>query len=203
MQPLIINLTGRKVVIAGAGRIAARKARVLHGEQALITFIAPQMSEEVLQLAEEKNYTLIHRKAEPSDFADAALVILATNDRIANQALSKALPAHQLVCVVDEFEEGNVTFPATIRRGYLQVAVTSNGSSPKLTRKLKKELEAQFDSSWEPYTAFLKQCRDLIKQLPLSFEEKSDLLWELLEDPYRMNEELQKKKWNELYAMKE
>ncbi|MGD7046013.1 precorrin-2 dehydrogenase/sirohydrochlorin ferrochelatase family protein [Jeotgalibacillus proteolyticus] len=202
MQPLIINLTEKKVVIAGGGRIAARKARVLHGENALITFVAPEMSEEVIQLSEEKNYTLIYRKAIQADFYEAALVILATNNREANQALAKALPSHQFVCVVDEFEEGNVTFPATIRRGHLQVAVTSNGSSPKLTRKLKKELEAQFDSSWEPYTAFLKRCRELIKQLPLSFEEKSELLWELLEDPYRISEEEQKKKWNELYARK-
>ncbi|TDL30774.1 potassium transporter Trk [Jeotgalibacillus sp. S-D1] len=200
MQPLVIKLNGKKVAIAGGGRIAARKARVLEEEKANITFIAPEFSEEVLALSKNHGYKLIKRKALKEDFKDAMLVILATNDREANQKLSQSLPPHQLVCVVDEFEEGNVTFPATVRRGHLQVAVTSNGSSPKLTRKLKKELDAQFDSNWEPYTDFLMRCRHHIKTMPISFEEKSELLWELLDDRYRLNENEQNKKWQELLS---
>ncbi|WP_235420841.1 precorrin-2 dehydrogenase/sirohydrochlorin ferrochelatase family protein [Jeotgalibacillus soli] len=193
----------KNIVIAGGGRIAARKARVLGAEQATITFIAPEISKEVYELSRDKGYSLIHRKAEPSDFAEAMLVILATNNREANRTLCQSLPPHQLVCVVDESGEGNVTFPATVRRGHLQVAVTSNGSSPKLTRKLKKELEAQFDSSWEPYTAFLGRSRELIKKLPLSFEEKSELLLELLEDQYRLSEEAQETIWRKLQSFQQ
>ncbi|MBM7693630.1 precorrin-2 dehydrogenase/sirohydrochlorin ferrochelatase [Peribacillus deserti] len=204
MQPLIIDLSGKKVVIAGGGRIAARKARVLEQEQADIIFIAPEFSEEVLELSRENGCSLIQRKAVPEDFDQAMLVILATNDRSANSALASSLPPHQLVCVVDESGEGNVNFPATVRRGHLQVAVTSNGSSPKLTRKLKKELDAQFDTSWEPYTAFLGTCRTLIKDLPVSFDEKQELLWQLLEDEYRTNIQAQTVmlKKLELYRMK-
>lgn len=200
MQPLIIKFTGKKIVIAGGGRIAARKARVLVEEKADITFIAPEFSEEVLTLSKNHGYKLIGRKASKEDFKEAMLVILATNDREANQQLAQSLPPHQLVCVVDEFEEGNVTFPATVRRGHLQVAVTSNGSSPKLTRKLKKELDAQFDANWEPYTDFLMRCRHHIKTLPLSFGEKSELLWGLLDDRYRINVEEQNKRWQELLS---
>lgn len=198
MQPLIINLEGKKVVIAGGGRIAGRKAKVLGAEQADITFIAPSFTEEVVELSAEQGYTLVERKALPSDFVDAFLVILATNDREANGTLANSLPPSQLVCVVDESGEGNVTFPATVRRGHLQLAVTSNGASPKLTRKLKKELEEQFDASWEPYTKFLADCREKIKRLPLTFDEKSELLWELLEDRYRLDEGAQEERRREL-----
>ncbi|PLT31891.1 precorrin-2 dehydrogenase/sirohydrochlorin ferrochelatase family protein [Peribacillus deserti] len=201
MQPLIIDLSGKKVVIAGGGRIAARKASVIQHEKPDITFIAPEFSEEVLELSLENGYTLIQRKADPADFEQAMLVILATNDRSANAALASSLPPNQLVCVVDESGLGNVTFPATVRRGHLQVAVTSNGSSPKLTRKLKRELDEQFDASWEPYTAFLASCRTLIKDLPISFDEKQEQLWELLEDRYRTDTQAQitKLKQLELY----
>ena len=198
MQPLIIDLKGRSVVIAGGGRIAARKARVLGGEQAAITIIAPQFSEEVLALAEEPGYRLIERKAVAEDFAEALLVVLATNDHEANQALRAALPAHQLVCVVDEANSGNVLFPATVRRGNLQIAVTSSGASPKLTRKLKKELEHQFDASWIVYSDFLGKAREFVLRSDLGFEQKQDILLEILDDRYRLNELLCDEKLLEL-----
>ena len=185
MQPLIIDLSGKKVIIAGGGRIATRKAKVLSAEKAFITFIAPEISEEARSLAEEHNYELIEREALPSDFSGAMLVILATNSRAVNGSLAKILPANQLVCVVDESGEGNVTFPATVRRGHLQIAVTSNGSSPKLTRKLKRELEEQFDESWISYTAWLNEMRKKVKQLDLSYEDKQQILWDILDDEYK------------------
>ena len=185
MQPLLIDLSGKKVIIAGGGRIATRKAKVLSAEKALITFIAPEISEEARSLAKEYNYELIEREALPNDFSGAMLVILATNSRTVNASLVNILPPNQLVCVVDESGEGNVTFPATVRRGHLQIAVTSNGSSPKLTRKLKRELEEQFDESWIGYTAWLYEMRKKVKQLDLPFEEKQQILWDILADEYK------------------
>ncbi|WP_078380538.1 precorrin-2 dehydrogenase/sirohydrochlorin ferrochelatase family protein [Sutcliffiella halmapala] len=199
MQPLIIDLKDKKVIIAGGGRIAARKAKVLEMEKADITFVAPAFSEEVIELSSVKGYTLIQRKAEPSDFKHSFLVILATNNREANKTLADSLFPNQLVCVVDESGEGNVTFPATVRRGHLQIAVTSNGASPKLTRKLKRELEEQFDVSWQQYTHFLAEYRSLIKKLPISFEEKDELLWEILEEKYRLQERARQEKWDQLF----
>ncbi|KMY50212.1 NAD(P)-binding protein [Peribacillus loiseleuriae] len=188
MQPLIINLTGKKVVIAGGGRIAARKAKTLADQKAEITFIAPDFCEEILELSREKDYIFIHRKALPNDFENAFLAILATNDRNANKDLGNLLSPNQLVCVVDESEEGNVSFPATIQRGYLQVAVTTNGSSPKLTRKLKKELEKKFDHSWKSYSEFLHQCRRKLKKLNITSEERNELLEEIIDERYRIDE---------------
>lgn len=200
MQPLIIDLTGKKIVIAGGGRIAARKAKVFDAEQADITFIAPDFSKDVIGLANQKGYKLVQREARPADFENAFLSILAANNREANKALAQSLAPLQLVCVADESSEGNVIFPATVRRGHLQLAVTSGGASPKLTRKLKKELEQQFDASWTEYTAFLAQCRKHIKQLPISVEKKNELLAELLDDRYRLQEENRKEKWEKLQS---
>ncbi|MGD7054404.1 precorrin-2 dehydrogenase/sirohydrochlorin ferrochelatase family protein [Sutcliffiella horikoshii] len=203
MQPLIIDLKGKKVVIAGGGRIAARKAKVLDAEQVNITFIAPEFSEEVRELSVLRGYRLVERGAVAEDFAEAFLAILATNNREVNATLVRGLHESQLVCVVDESGEGNVTFPATVRRGNLQIAVTSNGSSPKLTRKLKRELEEQFDFSWISYTDFLAEYREVVKRLPLSFEEKGELLWGILEDRYRLDENARGEKLGELLRLKE
>lgn len=203
MQPLIVNLNGKKVVIVGGGKIAARKARTLDEEGPAITFIAPTFIDEVIEISQQKGYTLIQREADASDFSEAILVILATNDRNVNQALAKAVPLYQLVCVVDDQEDGNVQFPATVRRGHLQLAVSSGGASPKLTRKLKRELEEQFDESWEGYTAFLSECRTIIKKLPIPSEEKNEKLAKLLDDRFRMDLQAQQEELEQLKSIKQ
>ena len=202
MQPLMINITGKKIIIIGGGKIAARKGHVLAKENPEITFIAPQFSDDVRSLAAEKGYSLIEREAAPSDLAGAFLVVLATNDRQINESLANATEPNQLVCVVDQAEKGNVLFPAAIKRGHLQIAISSGGASPKLTRKLKKEWEAQLDESWTAYTNFLAECRSIIKTLPLSFEEKDKWLAKLLDDRYRKSKELQEKEIGRLRGMK-
>ncbi|MCM3570860.1 bifunctional precorrin-2 dehydrogenase/sirohydrochlorin ferrochelatase [Neobacillus mesonae] len=193
MQPLFINLTGKKIVIAGGGKIAARKARSLNAEHAVIVFISPEFCEDVIAFSEEIGCELICRKAKLDDFNHAFLVILATNDRETNRTFACQLSLNHLVCVADNAEEGNVTFPATIKRGELQIAVTTNGASPKLTRRLKQSLELQFDQSWEEYISFLSQCRRKIKELDLLPEDKNNLLEELLDEQYRTNQCLRDK----------
>ncbi|KAF0817816.1 MULTISPECIES: precorrin-2 dehydrogenase/sirohydrochlorin ferrochelatase family protein [unclassified Cytobacillus] len=201
MQPLFIDLTGKKVVIAGGGRIAFRKARTLEGERAHITFVSLDFSDDLIHFAQEKGYDLIQREAQPADFKDAFLSILATNDREANHALAQSLDSGQLVCVVDEADEGNVVFPAAVRRGPLQIAITSNGASPKLTRMLKKQLDEQFDESWTAYSEFLGKCRDQIKKLSIPPSEKNGLLAELLDDRFRLSKDERARKWSYLQSL--
>lgn len=187
MQPFLIDITGKKIVIVGGGRIAARKAAVLTKEKPNIIFIAPEFCEEVRTLAWENNYQLLQREAVPADFHEAIVVILATNHREVNERLARSVPSHQLICTTDNVENGNTLFPAIVRRGPLKVAVSTTGASPKLARKLKKVLEGYFDETWTAYTEFLSKCRSIIKRLPIPFEEKDKLLFRLLDDQYRLN----------------
>ncbi|MGG0719629.1 NAD(P)-dependent oxidoreductase [Robertmurraya massiliosenegalensis] len=102
MQAFMLDLRGQKVVIAGGGRIAARKAYTLIDEKAEITFIAPEICQEIEDLIVHSGFNWVKRKALQSDFEGAFIVILATNDRKTNQELMKSLPPNQLVNVVDK-----------------------------------------------------------------------------------------------------
>ncbi len=200
MQPLIINLTGKKIVIVGGGKIAAKKAKVLQDEQAYITIIAEEFGDEIMDLANQNEFILLKRKAVPSDFEGAILVILAIHDQEANQQLADSLSSNQLVCVVDNSHKGNVTFPATVRRGHLQIAVTSNGASPKLTHQIKQELEEKFDESWIEYTAFLSVFRKEVLKSNLTIHEKQKLLQEILDENYRNDRHLRNLFVSQFYA---
>lgn len=200
MQPLIINLTGKKIVIVGGDKIAAKKAKLLQDEQAYITIVAEEFGDEIMDLANQNEFILLKRKAVPSDFEGAILVILATNDREVNQQLAHSLSSNQLVCVVDNSNAGNVTFPATVRRGHLQIAVTSNGASPKLTQQIKQELEQKFDESWIEYTAFLSVFRKEVLKSHLTINEKQELLQDILEEKYRNDRHLRNQFVSRFYA---
>lgn len=187
MQPLLIQLAGKKVVIAGGGKTAARKAAALSAENPRIIFIAPEFCAEARKLAEKCGYQLVQRKAAPEDFQDAMLVVLAANDPRANEELARSVPPDRLLCNAEQAENGNVFFPAVIRRGKLKIAVSTTGASPKLTRKLKKVLAEYFDETWKDYTEFLSECRSIIKSLPVPFETKDKMLFRLLDDAYRLD----------------
>lgn len=203
MQPLFINFSGKEIVIVGGGAIAARKAAFFTNENAKITFIAPEFIPEIDMLAKTNGYALIKRKAKPSDLLQAFLVILATNDPTTNQILSKATSPNQLVCIADDAKKGNVHFPAVIERGLLQLAITTNGASPTLTKQIKKDLERQYDTTYEAYTEYLYHCRKIIKSLSAPKYEKQELLAGLLAETVRTNVAEQTKIKSQLLKMKE
>ncbi len=50
--------------------------------------------------------------------------------------------------VADRPSEGDFALPSTLRRGRLQVAVSTGGASPTLAKRIRGELEGAFGSEW-------------------------------------------------------
>lgn len=151
MFPLFIRMTGKKVVIAGGGRIAYRRLLPLLDEGAYITVISPQAIDAIVHLAEQKQITWHARPIEPTDYIDAFLIIAATNDSSVNEQIAAHASPNQLVNVVSNHLLGNVHVPTFFSRGKLQIAVTTGGASPTLAKQIKKQLEQQFDESFAKY----------------------------------------------------
>jgi siroheme synthase-like protein len=92
----------------------------------------------------------IHRRPyEPGDLEGAFLAFAATDSREVNAAVARE--AEELgvpVNVADAPSEGNFALPSTLRRGRLQVAVSTGGASPTLARDVRKRLEGRFGPEW-------------------------------------------------------
>jgi precorrin-2 dehydrogenase/sirohydrochlorin ferrochelatase len=98
---------------------------------ATIRIVALEPSPEITQLAAAGTVTLKSGCYAPSDLQDAFLVVAATNDPETNRRVgADARQRNLLVSVTDAPESGNCTFPALLRRGDLEVGVSTNGTCP-------------------------------------------------------------------------
>jgi siroheme synthase-like protein len=137
--PVFLNLRGRSVLVAGAGKVALRKVRGLIEAGAEVTVVSPRAEPdfESLPIAWKK------RRFRRSDVTGKALVFAATNDREVNRFVAEAAAAEGIpVNVADAPAECSFLVPARIRHGDLQVAISTSGRSPRLAVALRKKIEA-------------------------------------------------------------
>lgn len=140
--PIYLRLAGRRVLLAGAGAVATRRLEALRAADADIVVIAPHASDTVRQLAESGSLIWHARPVAAADVTSCALVFAATDDAQANAML--AATARQAGVPVQRADEAAVSdflMPAVVRRGALQIAVSSDGRAPTLARLLRSRLE--------------------------------------------------------------
>lgn len=179
--PLMLNLTGKKVVVIGGGKIAAQKIRTLLQSDADITVISPNIHEEVQIELSHPKLRWVQKRFEPSsDIEDAFLIVAATNVPAVNLQVHEAAKPYQLIILVDRPDLSNFIVPATIRRGKLLLSVSTGGASPGLARKLKKDLAKQFDDQYEEYLEFLERARKQILHEITDVQKKRQCLRDLL-----------------------
>jgi precorrin-2 dehydrogenase/sirohydrochlorin ferrochelatase len=178
----VVNLQSARCVVVGGGEVAARKVAGLQIAGARPVVISPALNQTLWQQAESGEIETIQREYQPGDLAGARLVIAATDDPETNESVwQEAQAMGCLVNVVDDPERCNFHVPATIRRGALTVSVSTGGSSPLLSSRIRQALERQFDAAYEPYLALLADLRPIVsEQNPDPVQRKA--IWEAILD---------------------
>jgi precorrin-2 dehydrogenase / sirohydrochlorin ferrochelatase len=145
LYPIFLDLSGRRCVVVGGGEVASRKARKLLQARARVVVISPEISAELESVAVE-----VYRRAYvEGDLEGASLVFAATDSREVNAAVAREARERGIpVNVADEPSGGDFALPSTLRRGRLQVAISTGGASPVLARRIRHELEVVFGPEW-------------------------------------------------------
>jgi len=175
--PMFLKLEGRLILMVGAGPVGEGKIESLLASGATVHVIAPQATPRVREWAREGRIEWEAREYKPSDFAGVFLAIAATgstklHDEIYAEAKSRGI----LFNAVDEPDRCDFYFPAVVRRGDLQIAISTGGLSPALAQRLRKQLEEQFGPEWEEWIAKLGRTRDELKSIPMPPEQRKRLL---------------------------
>jgi precorrin-2 dehydrogenase/sirohydrochlorin ferrochelatase len=178
--PLFLKLTGRRALVIGAGHLAESKIDSLRAADAAVTVIAPEVSDRIAEQAAAGELTLCRRRYQPGDLAESFLVVAATNDAAVNRAVFAEATASGVLCnAVDDPPFCDFYFPSVVRRGDLQIAISTAGNSPALAQQLRKELNEQLPPDLGEWLTDLGNLRrEVVAAEPLN-ESRRLLLHEL------------------------
>lgn len=178
--PMFVKLEGRQVLVVGAGKIGEPKIGGLLETGAHIRVVALDASPAVREWARDGKIDLEVRAFAADDLDGAFLAVVATNSRTLNERVYHEAQRRGVLCnVVDVPDLCDFFYPAVVRRGDLQIAVSTAGQSPSLAQKIRQQLEKQFGPAYAAWVAELGATRKLILASELDRERKLDLLHSL------------------------
>ena len=151
--PIFLDIKGRSCLVVGGGDVGTRKVEMLLECGASVTVISIDATEALLRLAKGQSITLELRAYRSLDLEGRFLVIGATNDEQLNQQLSLDAEKQNMLCnIADRPAACNFILPAIVQQGDLVMAISTSGKSPAFAKKLRKDLERQYN---EAYAVFL------------------------------------------------
>ncbi|MBV8892296.1 MAG: bifunctional precorrin-2 dehydrogenase/sirohydrochlorin ferrochelatase [Acidobacteria bacterium] len=178
--PIFLRLAHRHCLVVGAGKVAEGKIAGLLTTGARVRVVAIRATSAVIEWARSGQVELILRPFMAADLDGVFLVIVATSSTSLNKLIyEEANRRGQLCNVVDVPELCDFYYPALVRRGDLQIAISTSGHSPALARRLREQLEKQFGAGYAPWVRELGVTRKLILASGLEAERKRELLLSL------------------------
>jgi precorrin-2 dehydrogenase/sirohydrochlorin ferrochelatase len=178
--PIFLKLTGRPCIVIGAGHLAESKIESLQTANARVTVIAPAATERLVAMAESGEVTWHRREYATGDLAGQFLVVAATNVPAVNRAVfAEAEAAGILINAVDDPPFCEFYFPSVVRRGNLQIAISTAGESPALAQRLRKEINALLPLDTGDWLAELGNLRREVLQMEPLNEARKELLHQL------------------------
>lgn len=181
--PVFLDLTGRKCLIIGGGRVAERKSAPLLRAGAKVTIISPEITP-VLEKRKEKGLLKhIARRYRTADLRSAFVVVVATDSqKINNKVVSDAREHPVLLNVVDNPSLCNFIVPSVLSQGALTIAVSTGGVSPAMARTVRKRLGVLYGTDFSKYLKFLKSIRFKVMKKMRDKRERGLLLRTLASD---------------------
>ena len=184
LLPVFLRLEDRKCLVVGAGSVALAKIESLREAGAEITVVAPHANSGVRGLAREETLVWHERAFRPSDLDGVFLVIAATNASDVNRTVYEEARRRNVVCnAVDDPPNCDFYFGSVVRRGDLQVAISTAGESPALAQRLRREIDAQLPQDLGPWLGELGRLRNEIRAAMPAGEARNLLLHELAQRP--------------------
>jgi len=162
--PAFLKLEGRKILIIGGGALAASKIPGLLAAGARIRVVSPQLIPQLTEWVRNQQIDWLPKVFEPNDLRGIFLVIAATSRRDLNAAVYQEADRRCILCnSVDDIENCHFYYGSIVQRGDLQIAVSTNGKSPALAQRLRKEFEQQFGPEYAAWLEWLGAAREVLR----------------------------------------
>lgn len=175
--PMFLKLEGRSCLVVGGGKIGESKIRSLLTADARVRVVAPSVTRAVSRWAGAGIVEWSAQEFQPNDLAAAFLVVAATSSVEVNDFVYREARRRNVLCnVVDDPDRCDFYYPSVVRRGDLQIAISTGGSSPALAQRLRRDFEKQLAPVYAGWVDRLRKQRQELFARSLDPERRRALL---------------------------
>jgi precorrin-2 dehydrogenase len=167
LYPVMLNISGKKVLVIGGGNVAARKVRDLVECGALVTVVAPSVEASITELKNScpEKIEIVRRAYRKGDLVGAFMVFSATDDeRINRMVFQEAGESNIFINAVDDPPNCTFFVPSWFKRNGLVISVSTGGISPSMAARIRRDIEKIIPDSIESTLAALQQARALLRE---------------------------------------
>ena len=194
--PVFIDLSAKKCMIFGGGKVALRKIQTLLRFDADIEVISKEVLPEIIALLPEDHIHL-EDLCEEEDMipwlSQAGLVIAATSSREKNHFISKWCEEHQIpVNVIDAPKECTFLFPSIVKKGEITIGINTSGQSPILSKQVRKDIEEAIPDYYGDIAMQLGDIRDFVKKEIDTQQKRQEVLKKVAEAAFSKKRALSK-----------
>ena len=170
MLPVALNLDNRRVLIVGGGAVAARKAASCLEAGARVSVVAPNLIEGFAAPVEH-----LARTYRSGDCDGFDLVFAATNSRAVNAQIGAEARSNKIWCnIADDAQASDFWTQSVVRRGPIEIGVSTGRLSPVLARHLREKIEAIVGPEYI-------KVQDLAREVKIPLERRGDFWRALLQ----------------------
>ncbi|MEO8846240.1 MAG: NAD(P)-dependent oxidoreductase [Kofleriaceae bacterium] len=180
LYPVFLKLEGLPVVVVGGGPVAASKLRGLVDAGARVTVIAPQIVDEI----RAHGATVIESKFRPAHLAGAYWVVAAATPEVNRDVAAAAAARGVFVNAVDDVASATAYLGGVVRRGPVELAISTGGLAPALAGLLREALDAILPHDLERWVVVATAARHEWKRDRVPMEQRRPLLLRALERIY-------------------
>ena len=178
--PIMLKLSGRRVLVVGGGSVALRKARTLADAGATVRVVSPEF---LPDFRADARLECIQEPYDARHVAGMALVIASTDEVAVNaRVAADARAAGALVNVVDRPALCDFIVPSVVARGALLMAISTGGAAPSLARRLRERLEEEFGPEYATYLDVMDKVRTEVRSRDLPPDVRRRLFERLSEE---------------------
>jgi siroheme synthase-like protein len=172
-HPVNLVVAGRRCVVVGAGRIAARKIEPLLDAGADVLVVAPEIGAEIRAWADAGRLTVAERAFAATDLDGAWLATTATGVPEVDHAVFEAGEARRIwVNSADDPSNCSFTLTSVVRQGDLVVTVGTGGRSPALATWLRRRFTRDLGPEYATLLDVLSEAREELRSSGRSTEDR-------------------------------
>ena len=198
--PIVLDLKEKKIIVVGGGSVAQRKIETLMVYGADIHVIARQLTPTLQNYVMDERIKHIDQEFTGKHLDGVHLAIAATDDHSLNRRISlHARERGILINAVDQPEDCNFYVPSILRRGDLQIAVSTSGKSPALARKIREDLEKIFGGEYEDLLILLGRLRKDVLSWGFSHDKNGEIFNRIVRSD--IFDAMVRKDWHEITSI--